>query len=47
MLKCPLHTPKSPLIRGDWKEVIFLNVILQIVPSKKRGGSEEDGVCHE
>ena len=47
MSKHPLHNPKSPLIRGDWKEIFFIYLILQIVPSKMRGGSEGDGVCHE
>jgi len=45
MPKHPLHTSKSPLARGDWKKVIFIYTIQQIVPYKKRGGSEGDGVC--
>ena len=35
-----------PLIEGIESELFFINAIPQMGPSKKRGGSEGDGVCH-
>ena len=36
-----------PLIEGIESELFFINAIPQMGPSKKRGGSEGDGVCHK
>jgi len=43
-----LYTPLNPLLlEGIGRKLFFIYAILQIIHTKKRGGSEGDGVCHE